>query len=170
MGKKKGDYFGVAVLGKKGDKFYASVKGYRMSPVKLIPRIIATYARFSKIAPTTMAVEIVQFQEFFKDVLKKEAVSIGIPLSVKEMRNTAPKALRIDSIAPLINDCTILIHASDHLLLEELETYPSSAHDDLLDALEMAYRIFRSGCGINYKEVREKLRKRDFARFKKKYN
>lgn len=169
MGKKKGDYFGVAVLGKKGDKFYASVKGYRMSPVKLIPRIIATYARFSKIAPTTMAVEVVQFQEFFKDVLKKEALSIGIPLSVKELRNTAPKVLRIDSIAPLINDGTILIHQSDHLLLEELETYPSSAHDDLLDALEMAYRIFRSGCAINYKDVREKLKKRGFDRFRNKY-
>ncbi|MBL4774477.1 MAG: phage terminase large subunit [Mariprofundus sp.] len=169
MGKKKGDYFGVAVLGKKGDKFYATVKGYRMSPVKLIPRIIATYARLAKIAPTTMAVEIVQFQEFFKDVLKKEALSIGIPLSVKEMRNTAPKVLRIDSIAPLINDGTILIHQADHLLIEELETYPSSAHDDLLDSLEMAYRIFRSGGSMNYKTIREKLKKRDFGRFNKKY-
>lgn len=169
MGKRKGDYFGIAVLGKKGDKFFATVKGYRMSPVKLIPRIIATYARFSKIAPTTMAVETVQFQEFFKDVLKKEAVSIGIPLSVKELRNTAPKALRIDSIAPLINDGTILIHQSDHLLIEELETYPSAAHDDLLDALEMAYRIFRSGGQVDYKGVREKLKKRDFSRFKNRY-
>ncbi len=169
MGKKKGDYFAVAVLGKKGDKFYATVKGYRMSPVKLIPRIIATYAKYSKIAPTTMAVETVAFQEFFKDVLKKEAASIGIPLSVKELRNTAPKALRIDSIAPLINDGTILIHQADNLLIEELETYPSSAHDDLLDALEMAYRIFRSGGNINYKEVREKLKKKNFGRFKNKY-
>ena len=170
MGKKKGDYFGIAVLGKKGDKFYATVKGYRLSPVKLIPRIIATYQRFSKIAPTTMAVETVQFQEFFKDVLKKEALSIGIPLAVKELRNTAPKPLRIDSIAPLINDGTILIHQADQLLIEELETYPSSAHDDLLDALEMAYRIFRSGSNINYKQVREKLKKKNFRQFKNKYN
>jgi len=170
MGKKKGDYFGVAVLGKKGDKFYASVKGYRMSPVKLIGRIIALYARFSKIAPTTIACEVVQFQEFFKDVLKKEALSIGIPLSVKELRNTAPKALRIDSIAPLINDGTILIHSADQLLIEELDTYPSSAHDDLLDALEMAYRIFRRGGNMNYKDVREKLKKRNFGQFKQKYS
>ena len=169
MGKKKGDYFGVATLGKKGDKFYASVKGYRMSPVKLIPRIIATYSRLSKIAPTTIACETVQFQEFFKDVLKKEALSIGIPLSVKELRNTAPKALRIDSIAPLVNDGTILICSFDKLLIEELDTYPSAPHDDLLDSLEMAYRIFRRGGNMNYKEVREKLKKKDFSKFKKKY-
>lgn len=169
MGKKKGDYFGVAVLGKKGDKFYATVKGYRMSPVKLIGRIIALYSRFSKIAPTTIACEVVQFQEFFKDVLKKESLSIGIPLSVKELRNTAPKALRIDSIAPLINDGTILIHSADNLLIEELDTYPSAPHDDLLDALEMAYRIFRRGGNMNYKEVRDKLKKRDFKRLKNKF-
>lgn len=170
MGKKKGDYFGVAVLGKKDDKFYATVKGYRMGPMLLIGRIIATYAHYSRIAPTTIACETVQFQEFFKDVLKKEATSVGIPLSVKELRNTAPKALRIDSIAPLINDGTILIHAKDALLIEELDTYPSSAHDDLLDALEMAYRIYRKGVNFNYKEVREKLKRRNFARFKTKYN
>ncbi len=170
MGKKKGDYFGVAVLGKKGDKYYASVKGYRMSPVKLIGRIIATYARYNKLAPTTIAVETVQFQEFFKDVLKKEASEIGVPLAVKEVRNTAPKALRIDSIAPLINDGTILISAADNLLIEELETYPSAAHDDLLDALEMAYRTFRHALQINYKEVRAKLKKKGFKKFKGKYS
>ena len=169
MGKKKGDYFGVAILGKKGDQFYASVKGYRISPVKLIPRIIASYSKLSAIAPTTIACETVQFQEFFKDVLKKEALSIGLPLSVKELRNIAPKPLRIDSIAPLINDGTILICKNDHLLIEELETYPSAAHDDLLDALEMAYRIFRRGGRMNYKEVREKLKKRNFQQFKHKY-
>ena len=169
MGKKKGDYFGVATLGKKDDKFYLSVKGYRMSPVKLIPRIIAQYSKLSAIAPTTIACEVVAFQEFFKDVLKKEAKSIDIPLSVKELRNTAPKALRIDSIAPLINDGTILIHEKDHLLIEELDTYPSSAHDDLLDAAEMAYRIFRGGGPINFKEVRKQIKAKGFGRFKNKY-
>lgn len=169
MGKKKGDYFGIAVIGKKDKRFYASVKGYRMSPVKLIPRIIALYAKFQKIAPTTIACETVQFQEFFKDVLKKEALSIDIPLSVKELRNTAPKVLRIDSVAPLINDGTIEIYSKDHLLIEELDTYPSSAHDDLLDALEMAYRLFRVAAHLSLKKVREKLRKKNFKGFKKKY-
>ncbi len=169
MGKKKGDYFGVALMGKKDNKFYASVKGYRMSPVKLIPRIIALYAKYQKIAPTTIACETVQFQEFFKDVLKKEALEIGIPLSVKELRNTAPKPLRIDSVAPLINDGTIEIYAKDHLLIEELDTYPSSAHDDLLDALEMAYRLFRVAAHLNLKSIRAKLKKKNFTKFKKKY-
>ena len=140
-----------------------------MHPLKLIGRIINTYAQLVKIAPTTIAVETVAFQEFFKDVLKKEAASIGIPLAVKELRNTAPKALRIDSIAPLIVDETIAIHATDHLLIEELESYPLGGHDDLLDALEMAWRIYRSGGNINYKDVREKLKQRNFSQFRHRY-
>lgn len=170
MGKKKGDYFGIAVIGKKDHQFYASVKGYRVSPVKLIPRIIALYAKYQKIAPTTIACETVQFQEFFKDVLKKEALDIGIPLAVKELRNTAPKALRIDSIAPLINDGTIEVCSQDPLLIEELETYPSSAHDDLLDALEMAYRLFRVASHLNLKNVNAALKKKNFRQFKTKYS
>ena len=169
MGKKKGDYFGIAVLGKKADKFYASVKGYRVSPVKLIPRIIALYVRYNKIAPTTLSVETVQFQEFFKDVLKKEAKAVGVTLAVKELRNTAPKPLRIDSIAPLVNDGTLLINSADHLLIEELETYPNAAHDDLLDSLEMAYRMFRVAMRIDHKGAARKVKKRGFERFKQRY-
>lgn len=169
MGKKKGDYFGISVLGKLGDKYYASVKGYRVSPVKLIPRIIALYVRYNKIAPTTLAVETVQFQEFFKDVLKKEAKAVGVTLAIKELRNTAPKPLRIDSIAPLVNDGTILINSADHLLIEELDTYPNAAHDDLLDALEMAYRIFRIAMRIDHKGAAKKVKKRGFERFKQRY-
>ncbi|WP_201341733.1 hypothetical protein [Abyssogena phaseoliformis symbiont] len=61
MGKKKGDYLSVATLSKKDDKFYLSVKGYRMSPVKLIPRIIAQYSKLSAIAPTTITCEVAAF-------------------------------------------------------------------------------------------------------------
>ncbi len=169
MGKKKGDYFGIAVLGKKGDQYIASVKGYRMSPTKLIPRIIALYVRLQKIAPTSIACEVVAFQEFFKDTLKKEAKSIGVELSIHPLRNTAPKDLRIESIAPLVNDGTIQVCATDHLLIEEMDKYTGREHVDLLDALEMAYRIVRRRCTMNYKSIREKLKKRGFGKFKNKY-
>lgn len=169
LGKKKGAYFGIAVIGKKGNQFYGSAKGYRISPTKLIPRIISQYSKLQKIAPTTIACETVQFQEFFKDTLKKESIQIGIPLSVKPMGNNAHKDLRIDSMAPLVNDGTIKVCARDALLIEELETYPKAPHKDLLDALEMAWRLFSKASGINYKEAREKIKKRNFGRFKNRY-
>ena len=105
-------------------QFYASVQGLPYEPDQLIGRIIANYARLSAIAPVTMGVEIVQFQEFLRTCLKKRLPVLVLPLAVKELRNTAPKPLRINSMAPLVADETIKIHASDHLLIEELESYP----------------------------------------------
>ncbi len=166
MGKKNGDYFAIAVLGYKDDdkRFYALVDGYKTSPVNLIPKIIKLYVKYNSFSRTVMSVETVAYQEFFKDVLKKEASKLGIFLNVKEYRNTVNKELRLNSLAPLIKDNTILINENDDLLLEELMTYPKAPHDDLLDALEMAYRNLKSNGRVDYKIVskvfgnRKKLR------------
>ncbi len=90
MGKKDGDYFAVAVLGYKDEdkRFYAQVNGYKTSPVNLIPKIIKLYVKYDSLARTIMSVETVAYQEFFKDILKKEASKLGIFLNVKEYRNT----------------------------------------------------------------------------------
>lgn len=82
-----------------------------------------------------------QFQEFFKDTLKKEALQRGLFLRIRELKNSIAKEIRIDGLAPYIADGTILINSGSHLLAEELDTYPKSAHDDLLDSLEMAFRV-----------------------------
>lgn len=160
MGKKKGDYFGIAILGYKIDekKFYAKVYGYKQNPIRLIPKIIKFYKKYDSMATTFLSVETVAYQEFFKDILKSEASKVGIFLSVKEYRNTADKDLRISSIAPHVGDGTILINEDDILLIEELETYPKAAHVDLLDALEMAWRNFKTGGKIDYKIVKKVFR------------
>lgn len=169
MGKKNGDYFGIAVLGYKAaeNKFYSRVYGYKQSPVKLIPKILKLYMKYDSMARTFISVETVAYQEFFKDVLKKEASSVGIFLNVKEYKNTAPKDLRITSIAPLVNDGTILIHADDVLFQDELLTYPKAPHVDLLDACEMAYRNFKSAGKINYKVINKVFHNKKALRLKK---
>lgn len=160
MGKKNGDYFGIAILGfmnsishEKEQKFYSKVYGYKQNPIHLIPKIIKLYIKFDTKARTILSVETVAYQEFFKDVLKKEASKVGVFLNVKEYKNTAAKELRLNSLSPLIKDETILINEDDNLLIQELQTYPKAAHDDLLDALEMAYRNFKVNGKIDYKIV-----------------
>jgi len=106
---------------------------------------------YDSLSRTILSVETIAYQEFFKDVLKKEALKVGIFLNIKEYKNFVAKDLRLQSLAPLIQDETILIYKDDDLLLEELLTYPKSAHDDLLDALEMAYRNFKTGLKVDYK-------------------
>ena len=163
MGKKSGDYFAIAVLGfhKDENRFYSRVYGYKQNPINLIPKIIKLYMHYDTINRTIMSVETVAYQEFFKDVLKKEASKVGVFLNIKEYKNSVAKDLRLQGLAPLIQDETILICEDDDLLIEEMMTYPKSAHDDLLDALEMAYRNFKNGGRVDYGMIK-KVRK-DFT-------
>ncbi|SFP60802.1 phage terminase large subunit [Hydrogenimonas thermophila] len=160
MGKAKGDYFAIAIIGwqKKAKKLYLSAKGYKKNPTDMIYTITQTYIRYSKIARTIIAIETVAYQEFFKDVFKRHAKDTGLLIPVKEFKNNIPKEIRINSLAPLIKDETILIDSSSHLLIDELDTYPKSAHDDLLDASEMAKRAIDTGGGVDYELVRKKQR------------
>ena len=168
MGKKKGDYFAIAILGYKADekRFYLTAQGYKKNPTDMIDKIVKTYIKYSKINRTILALETVAYQEFFKDVLKKVARESGVSIPVKEFKNNVPKELRINSLAPLIKDETILIDEKAELLRDELDTYPKSAHDDLLDASEMAKRAFESGGGIDYKLVRKHLKNFSFKGLK----
>ena len=168
MGKKKGDYFAIAILGYKADekRFYLTAHGYKKNPTDMIDKIVKTYIRYSKVARTILAIETVAYQEFFKDVLKKVARESGVSIPVKEFKNNVPKELRINSLAPLIKDETILIDEKAELLRDELDTYPKSAHDDLLDASEMAKRAFESGGGVDYRLVRKHLKNFSFKGLK----
>ena len=106
-----------------------------------------------------IAIETVQFQEFFKDELDKKAKERGIYLPLIPLKNSIPKELRIDSIAVPINNGDIIIEDSELIFLEELDTYPKSAHDDGLDALEMAWRIAKVP-HFDYAKANELLKQR----------
>jgi hypothetical protein len=53
-----------------------------------------------------------------------------------------------------------LIDKKSLLLIDELETYPKSAHDDGLDSLEMAYRIAKKPA-FDYKEAHKHLKNKE---------
>jgi predicted phage terminase large subunit-like protein len=166
MGKKNGDWFAISILGyhRQSKKFYATSKGYKKSPSDMIDTIINIYKKYDRLAQTIVSIETVAYQEFFKQVLLKVSKEIGLFMSIKEFRNTAPKELRIQTLAPLIKNGDILIDKTSTLLIDELDTYPKSAHDDLLDSLEMAYRNYKLGGGVDYKLVRDK--QRELKKFK----
>ncbi len=166
MGKAKGDYFAIAILGwhRERKKFYLTARGYKKNPTDMIGTLLSIYIRYSKISRTSIAMEVVAYQEFFKDVFKRTARQMGVIPTVKSLRNNIPKEIRINSLAPLIQDGVIEVDAKATLLIEELDTYPKSPHDDLLDASEMAKRVYEIGGGIDYAEVK-KLQK-ELRRYK----
>ena len=77
------------------------------------------------------------------------------------------KELRIDSLTPPINNGVILIDKSSTTFIDELDTYPKSAHDDGLDSLEFAWRIARTP-NFDYEKankfMRIKREKKNFLR------
>ena len=159
LGKAKGDYFALTLLGMLENKFYATSQGYKIKPDEMIKKIINLYMRHFHKMPT-IAIETIAFQEFFKDRLKAEALKKGLHLRVKELKNKITKELRIDALSPYISDGTISIDENSHLLIEELQTYPKAPHDDLLDSLEMAFRIASSAAMTDYKAINRIMSKK----------
>lgn len=158
LGKSKGDYFAATVLRYDGKRFYATVKMYKIKATLMIDKLIALYIDLLKEnVPIKIAIETVQFQEFFKDTLDDKCKSIGLHLPIVPIKNTVNKELRIDSISPLVNNHTILVDKKSLIFIDELDTYPKSPHDDGLDSLEMAYRIAKKPA-FDYKEAFKHLK------------
>lgn len=92
-----------------------------------------------------VGVETIQFQEFFKDTLEKEAHGRGLTLNVKEIKPNTDKFLRIQTLQPWIKNGWILFKRSHKKLIEQLRHYPMSDHDDGPDALEMLKSLLEAG-------------------------
>ncbi|WP_163556132.1 hypothetical protein [Helicobacter suis] len=168
LGKNKGDYFAIALVyfSRAQVRYFGSVRAYKEKPEKMIDICLQTYERAQSICPfVKVGIEVVAFQAFFKDQLKKRAESLGLAFfKPVELKNSAHKEIRIDSLAPLLVDRTLLIDAYSHELITELESYPKSANDDCLDALEMAIRLARSKQHLDYSKLRRSLSSRNFKK------
>ena len=91
------------------------------------------------------AVEAVQFQEFFAEVLVREAARQGLPLPVSPVKNCTDKNLRIESLHPYFCQGHILLRPDQRALVDQLRHFPLADHDDGPDALEMLWRAASQG-------------------------
>jgi predicted phage terminase large subunit-like protein len=102
--------------------------------------IIADVIAMAKLwRPALWFVEAVQFQEFLRTEIMARAVRQEVPLPAVPVTPIADKALRIQRLQPPIAAGLIRLHASQTSLIEQLRQWPSGAHDDGPDALEMLW-------------------------------
>lgn len=76
LGKTRGDLFGVCSLyhSKEQQKYYAKATGYQVNPETMIEVILETYLKNLSICPfVTLTIEVVAYQQFFKQILIKTA-------------------------------------------------------------------------------------------------
>lgn len=91
------------------------------------------------------AVEAVQFQEFFADVLRQQAALQGIALPVRPIKVHTDKQLRIESLQPHMAAKRILLHTSQQTLIDQLKHFPKADHDDGPDALHQLWEVATKG-------------------------
>lgn len=102
-------------------------------------------------------VEVVQFQQFFKDIMAEKSRQAGEYLPIEEIQGVLNKDLRIKSLQPFIKNKYIKFSRKHTTLIKQLLEYPMGKNDDGPDGLEMAVRLALSvkqtGGKIDYKTV-----------------
>ncbi|GAB6075704.1 phage terminase large subunit [Desulfurobacterium crinifex] len=134
-GKKTGDYSAIVTVGKDketGIIYVLDAFGEKISDLKLINKIIEKYLAFR---PKRIIFEEVVFQEIYKNQVMREASKKGIHLPVKGIKPKVNKEMRIQKLAPLVENGLIRFKKNQKLLIDQLVEFPKGAHDDLPDAL-----------------------------------
>lgn len=85
-------------------------------------------------------VEAVQFQEFLRTTLMKEAAKAHVALSAVPIVPFADKQLRIERLQPPIAAGLIRLHATQTTLIDQLQQWPNADHDDGPDCLDMLWQ------------------------------
>ncbi len=107
-------------------------------------------------------VESIQFQEFFKDTLEKEAHKRGLTMNVVELKPNTDKYLRIQTLQPWLKNGWIRFKRNMRTLVEQLKYYPMGDHDDGPDALEQLKSLMEDTLGMGKPEYAT-VKKRRFA-------
>lgn len=148
MGKKGSDYSAIIILGMDSNYqiYVLDADIERRHPDIIINDVLEKHIKFNY-EMRSFGVEENQFQEYFKDNMKKEMnewLEIGKlkqALSIKGVKQVADKILRIESLQPDIKNGRVKFRREHKKLIEQLVNFPSADHDDGPDALEGAITL-----------------------------
>jgi len=129
---------GIERGGKKHILYVLEASIRRRTPERIIDDVIALQREWNCVA---WAVEAVQFQEFFRQMIIEKSVAAGVPVAATPVVPHTDKTLRIESLQPFIADGRIQIHRDQLTLAEQLRHYPNTDHDDGPDALQMLWQL-----------------------------
>ncbi len=88
-----------------------------------------------------LGIEAVQFQEFFKDQLIKEASYQGQYPPIHPIKQSKDKLLRIQTLQPLVKSGRLRFQKKHKRLYDQMRYHPKADFMDGPDALEMAVRM-----------------------------
>ncbi len=85
-------------------------------------------------------VEAVQFQEFLRTSLMKEAIKAGVALPALPIIPHADKDLRIERLQPPTAAGLIRFNSTQTTMIEQLQQWPNAPYDDGPDCLDMLWQ------------------------------
>lgn len=137
----KGSLCGIVILGKdsKGQIYEVESIGMALGPERALNTIFSFPYKF-----TRFGVEAVQFQRYFLQTMNNLSKERGLYIPFTAIEQKRKKEERIESLEPAINTGQILFRGENELW-NEMQDYPEAEHLDVLDALEMAWRLAKGG-------------------------
>lgn len=155
---KHGDPSAIVSIGRgaNGVLYVLDADIQRRPPDKIIEDCIELHQRRGLSA---LGVEAVQFQDFFKDILIKEASLRGQYPPTHAIQQTRDKVMRIQRLQPLVKSGRLRFQKKHKKLFEQLKYFPKADHDDGPDALEMAVQMIEK-IGQSYGSVKGKRTQR----------
>jgi predicted phage terminase large subunit-like protein len=139
MGKEKGDYTAIIVVGVGTDGNIYVIDRIRdkITPMDTIEKVFMLKKKYPKLR--RIAIETVAYQEALAQFIRQESLSRGISIPIIQVRPRHSKvekfADRITGLEPLFRQHRIRIHRQFQDLVSELVDFPKGSSDDLLDAL-----------------------------------
>jgi predicted phage terminase large subunit-like protein len=140
---RRGDYSAYALLGiDRAGLIYVEADMARRPTPQMVSDGAVLCERFR---PTVFGVEANQFQELLCDELAAEFARRGVGhVAPAAIHNHASKLVRIRRLGPYLSRRRLRFltrSAATRLLVDQLRDFPTGAHDDGPDALEMALRL-----------------------------
>lgn len=150
MGKTKGDYSVIATVGKNLDTGVCYVHDVFMERVHPDVLIDKTVEKTLQYQYTALGVEAQFAQEFIADKMAQALQAKGFPghTRIKQIKQRTRKDIRIEALMPDIHNGKLRFHEKLRNILDQFYMYPMHPHDDLCDAVQMAYATAQSSQGV----------------------
>ena len=121
-----------------GQAYEIETWGEHITPDELMKKIFNLQYIFQR-----FGVEAVAFQSYFLDVMNKKSKAEGRYIPFEAIQQQKKKEERIESLEPFIKSGAILFKG-DGILWEHMQDYPKPEYLDVLDTLEMCWRLIKS--------------------------
>ncbi len=154
----RSDHSAIIILAKHRNKLYVIDADIMPRPQEDLVQAIIAFCRIRR-PMNKFVIEANLFPELLLKTVRERAYKENVIASLKEIRNTKNKELRIFGMETYITTGTIMFSRKHGVLLDQLKYFPRGDHDDGPDALEMALREAELN-EVNFEPLDEEIKDR----------